>query len=176
MPLFPVRGRNSRSEYLPGPLHVVANLHAKGAVGLTSAAHQAVVRSCRERMVMLRHRFRHSVLLGGQIEEFGHRRNVDVGGAGLAVIAVHAASGHLNGIPGAENMGISPYIFKKLELLIPELAFLKEFDFDEYLKIELRSKPVTARTPVCEVINSGLDDEIFLDMIVAGKQYCIAPL
>ena len=65
---------------------------------------------------------------------------------------------------------------KKLELLIPELAFLKEFDFDEYLKIELLSKPVTARTPVCEVINSGLDDEIFLDMIVAGKQYCIAPL
>lgn len=60
--------------------------------------------------------------------------------------------------------------------MIPELAFLKEFDFDEYLKIELLSKPVTARTPVCEVINSGLDDEIFLGMIVAGKQYCIAPL
>ena len=65
-------------------------------------------------MVMLRHRFRHSVLLGGQIEEFGQRCNVDVGGAGLAVIAVHAASGHLNGIPGAENMGISPYIHSQV--------------------------------------------------------------
>lgn len=65
---------------------------------------------------------------------------------------------------------------KKLELLIPELTFLKELDFDEYLKIELLQKPVTACTPICEVINSGLDDEIFLDMIVAEEQYRIAPL
>lgn len=65
---------------------------------------------------------------------------------------------------------------KKLELLIPELTFLKEFDFDEYLKIELLQKPVTARTPVFEIINSGLDDEIFLDMIVAGEQFRVAPL
>lgn len=65
---------------------------------------------------------------------------------------------------------------KKLELLIPELAFLKEFDFTEYLKIELLQKPVTAHTPVCEVINTGLDDEIFLDMTVTGKRYIIAPL
>lgn len=51
---------------------------------------------------------------------------------------------------------------KKLELLIPELTFLKEFDLTEYLKIELLQKPVTARTPVCNVINTGLDDEYFL--------------
>lgn len=65
---------------------------------------------------------------------------------------------------------------KKLELLIPELAFLKEFDFTRYLKIDLFSKPVTARTPVCEVINAGLDDEIFLDMTVDGERYVAAPL
>lgn len=65
---------------------------------------------------------------------------------------------------------------KKVELLIPELTFLKEFDFDEYLKIELLQKPVMTRTPVCEVINSGLDGERFLDMIAAGEQYRIAPL
>lgn len=65
---------------------------------------------------------------------------------------------------------------KKLELLIPELTFLKELDFDEYLKIELLQKPVTTRTPVCEVINSGLDGKRFLDMIAAGEQYRIAPL
>lgn len=65
---------------------------------------------------------------------------------------------------------------KKLELLIPELTFLKEFDFTEYLKIELLQKPVTARTPVCKVINAGLDDEIFLDMTAAGKRYIAAPL
>lgn len=65
---------------------------------------------------------------------------------------------------------------KKLELLIPELTFLKEFDFTEYLKIELLQKPVTAHTPVCKVINTGLDDEIFLDITVAGKRYIVAPL
>lgn len=65
---------------------------------------------------------------------------------------------------------------QKLELLIPELTFLKEFDFTEYLKIELLQKPVTAHTPVCKVINAGLDDEIFLDMTVAGKRYIAAPL
>ena len=65
---------------------------------------------------------------------------------------------------------------KKLELLMPELTFLKEFDFDEYLKIELLQKPVSARTPVCEVINTGLDDEIFLDLTADGERYIVAPL
>lgn len=65
---------------------------------------------------------------------------------------------------------------KKLELLVPELAFLKEFDFTEYLKLELLQSPVTARTPICETINEGLDDEVFLEIIAGGKPYCVAPL
>lgn len=65
---------------------------------------------------------------------------------------------------------------KKLELLIPELTFLKEFDFTKYLKVELLQTPVTTHTPICKAINSGLDDETFLDMTAAGEQYIAAPL
>lgn len=85
------------------------------------------------------------------------------------ILAFHIVR-HLDSIDGKNSA------LKKLELLIPELTFLKEFDFEEYLKVELIQKPINAHTPVCEVINSGLDDEIFLDMIVAGKTYRVAPL
>lgn len=67
-------------------------------------------------------------------------------------------------------------VLKKLELLVPELAFLKEFDFDEYLKIDLIEKPVTTCTPVCKIINEALDDEVFVDMIVNNKHFTVAPL
>lgn len=71
--------------------------------------------------------------------------------------------------------GKSPAL-KKLELLIPELTFLKEFDFARYLKIDLLQTPVHAHTPVCEAINAGMDDEVFLDLTAAGKRYLVAPL
>lgn len=67
-------------------------------------------------------------------------------------------------------------VLQKLEILIPELAFLKELDFDKYLKIELLSKPITAQTPICHTINKGLDEEIYLDITVRQKHYTIAPL
>ncbi len=45
---------------------------------------------------------------GGQIQELGHSRNVDVGRAGLAVVAVHAPTSHIDGVSGAEDMGVAP--------------------------------------------------------------------
>lgn len=65
---------------------------------------------------------------------------------------------------------------KKLEILVLKLAFLKESDFDEYFKIELLQKPVTASTPICKIINEGLDAEVFLRMTVEGETYTVAPL
>lgn len=64
----------------------------------------------------------------------------------------------------------------KLELLVPELAFLKEVDLREYLKLELLSAPVDTHTAVCQTINQGLDDEVFLRITVEDQSYTVAPL
>lgn len=65
---------------------------------------------------------------------------------------------------------------KKLELLVPELAFLKEFDLREYLKLELLPKPVNMQTDICQRINEGLDDEVFLQITVGDHIHTVAPL
>lgn len=65
---------------------------------------------------------------------------------------------------------------KKLELLVPELAFLKEFDLREYLKLELLPKPVNMQTDICQRINEGLDDEVLLQITVGNHVHTIAPL
>lgn len=67
-------------------------------------------------------------------------------------------------------------VLKKLELLVPELAFLKEFDLDEYLRVELFEKPITTSSPICKVINEALDDEVFIKMTVKNKCLVLAPL
>ncbi len=65
---------------------------------------------------------------------------------------------------------------KKLELLVPELAFLKEFDLKEYLKLELLSHPVNSHTSVCREINKGLDEELLIQITVKDSVYIVAPL
>ena len=65
---------------------------------------------------------------------------------------------------------------KKLELLVPELAFLKEFDLREYLKLELLAKPVNIQTAVCQRINEGLNDEVLLQITVGDHLHTVAPL
>lgn len=67
-------------------------------------------------------------------------------------------------------------VLKKLESLVPELTFLKEFDLDQYLKIELLQNPITTCTHIYSTINQGLDEEVFLDITVNGKSQIIAPL
>ena len=65
---------------------------------------------------------------------------------------------------------------KKLELLVPELAFLKEFDLREYLKLELLPKPVNMQTDICQRINERLDDEVLLQITVGDHIHTVAPL
>lgn len=65
---------------------------------------------------------------------------------------------------------------KKLELLVPELAFLKELDLREYLKLELLPKPVNMQTDICQKINEGLDDEVLLQITMGDHVYTVAPL
>ncbi len=101
------------------------------------------------------YRFNHSFFTGTEIEDI--------------ILALHIAK-HLHKRP-EKNTAL-----QKLEMLIPELAFLKELDFDKYLKIELLSKPITAQTPICSAINKGLDEEIFLDITIRKKCYTVAPL
>lgn len=101
------------------------------------------------------YRFNHSFFTGTEIEDI--------------ILALHIAK-HLHKRPGKNTA------LQKLEMLIPELAFLKELDFDKYLKIELLSKPITAQTPICSAINKGLDEEIFLDITIRKKCYTVAPL
>lgn len=95
-------------KHRPGTGHIVPDVHTKGTVRLTSAAHQAIVSRGGEGPVVLCHGLRHRILLGGQIQELGYSRNVDVGRAGLAVVAVHAPTGHIDGVSGAEDMGVAP--------------------------------------------------------------------
>ena len=56
---------------------------------------------------MLCHSIGHGILLGGQVKKFGHGGNINMGGTGLAVVAVHTAAGHVDGVSGAENMSIA---------------------------------------------------------------------
>lgn len=67
-------------------------------------------------------------------------------------------------------------ILKKIELLVPELAFLKERDFMDYLQIELFQKPLLKDDVVFRKINLALDQEVFLQLETKEQTYCVAPL
>lgn len=74
------------------------------------------------------------------------------------------------------NKHTKSQVLHKLEMLVPELTFLKEYDLREYLKVELLSEPVTIHTPICDTINFGMDEEIFLSILLDEKKYTVAPL
>ena len=65
---------------------------------------------------------------------------------------------------------------KKLELLIPELTYLKEFDFSEYLKIELFDEKLVSDDHIFEMINKSLDEEKFLEITIDNQIFNIEPL
>lgn len=67
-------------------------------------------------------------------------------------------------------------ILKKLELLIPELTFLKEQDFMDYLQIELFQEPLIKNETVFQNINTALDEEVIVELEINKQQYCVAPL
>lgn len=67
-------------------------------------------------------------------------------------------------------------ILKKLELLIPELTFLKEQDFMEYLQIELFQEPLIKDETVFQNLNTALDEEVMVELEFNKHQYCVAPL
>lgn len=67
-------------------------------------------------------------------------------------------------------------ILKKLELLIPELTFLKEQDFMDYLQIELFQEPLYKDETVFRTINKALDEEVLIEMEINRQKYCAAPL
>lgn len=67
-------------------------------------------------------------------------------------------------------------VLQKLEALFPEWTFLKEYDFGEYLKIELLEQPVSIDSPIVREINIGLDEEVFLKIQVGDMKYTVAPL
>lgn len=88
---------------------------------------------------------------------------------GDIILAFHLAD-HLRQGRGKQSA------LHKLELLVPELAFLKEFDLREYLKLELLSHPVNIQTAVCREINAGLDEEVLLQLTVREQVRTVAPL
>jgi hypothetical protein len=88
---------------------------------------------------------------------------------GDIILAFHLAD-HLGQRQGQQSA------LKKLELLVPELAFLKELDLREYLKLELLPKPVNIQTGVCRSIHEGLDDEVLIQITVEDCVHTVAPL
>ena len=67
-------------------------------------------------------------------------------------------------------------VLKKLELILPELVSLKEFDFEKYLKIELIKNPISFNNQMLKIINNALDKEIFIEIKINEKLYIVAPL
>mgnify|MGYP003370245265 CR=1 FL=1 len=67
-------------------------------------------------------------------------------------------------------------ILKKLELLVPELTFLKEQDFTEYLKVELFQEPLCKKEEVFRNINTALDEEVIVELEINKHKYRVAPL
>ena len=67
-------------------------------------------------------------------------------------------------------------LLQKLELLLPELTLAKESDFSEYVKVEPLLVGFDLTNPVVQTINRGLDEEVFLDLVCAGKPLRAAPL
>ena len=67
-------------------------------------------------------------------------------------------------------------ILKKLELLIPELTFLKEKDFTDYLQIELFQKPLIKNERIFQDINTALDEEFIVELEINNHKYSVAPL
>lgn len=67
-------------------------------------------------------------------------------------------------------------ILKKLELLIPELTFLKEKDFTDYLQIELFQDPLIKNERIFQDINIALDEEFIVDLEINNHKYSVAPL
>lgn len=67
-------------------------------------------------------------------------------------------------------------ILKKLELLVPELTFLKEEDFTNYLQIELFQDSLFQDEVVFQTINTALDEEFILELETKEQTYRVAPL
>lgn len=67
-------------------------------------------------------------------------------------------------------------IIKKLELLVPELTFLKEQDFTDYLRIELFDEPIYRDNAVFKNINIALDVELYVRLQTDEGSFYVAPL
>ncbi len=67
-------------------------------------------------------------------------------------------------------------ILKKLELLVPELTFLKEQDFLEYLQIELFKEALYKDETIFQCINTALDEEVIVELTINNHKYRVAPL
>lgn len=67
-------------------------------------------------------------------------------------------------------------ILKKLELLIPELTFLKEKDFSDYLQIELFQESLIKNERIFQEINTALDEEVIVELEINNCKYSVAPL
>lgn len=64
----------------------------------------------------------------------------------------------------------------KLEMVVPELAFAKRFDFCNYLHIDLMEHPVETAGDAFALINEALDAECLIEAQVEGERLTLAPL
>lgn len=76
----------------------------------------------------------------------------------------------------AINLNRAFFHRKKLELLIPELTFLKEKDFSDYLQIELFQEPLIKNERIFQDINRALDEELIVELEINNHKYSVAPL
>lgn len=67
-------------------------------------------------------------------------------------------------------------ILKKLELLIPDLVFLKESNYSDRVKVELMEKPISTDPAIWHVIDEAMDQKKWLKITAAGQEYLVEPM
>ncbi|WP_303249365.1 YafY family protein [uncultured Slackia sp.] len=81
---------------------------------------------------------------------------------------------HLLESVGGKGRGRS--VLEKLSALIPELAYVKKLEFDEYLHIELLDADLGTDDAVFVRINMALEDETYLECVISDDVMVAAPL
>lgn len=67
-------------------------------------------------------------------------------------------------------------VLEKLEMAVPELAYVRKLELASYLHVDLLDSPMSIPSEVFNKINIALEDEVFISLSVKEKTLTVAPL
>lgn len=68
------------------------------------------------------------------------------------------------------------HVLEKLEMAVPELAYVRKLELASYLHVDLLDRPMSIPGEVFNKINIALEDEVFISLSVRGQTLTVAPL